>query len=43
MTVTDLFNKYKGTMEYTGIVETIQKWYYGELLNAEDSRALIME
>lgn len=27
--LTELFDKYKGTREYTGIVETIQKWFYG--------------
>ena len=32
MTVTDLFEKYKGTMEYNGVVRDIQVWFYGELL-----------
>ena len=31
-TVTDLFEKYIGTKEYNGIIATIQKWFYGEMM-----------
>ena len=31
-TVTDAFAPYIGTVEYNGIVATIQKWYYGSLV-----------
>ena len=31
-TVTDAFAPYIGTVEYNGIVATIQKWYYGDLV-----------
>ena len=31
-TIVDEFNKYIGTVEYNGIVATIQKWYYGTLV-----------
>lgn len=30
----DLFKAHEGTKEYTGIVETIQRWYYGRLVKA---------
>ena len=33
-TVTDAFEQYKGTKEYDGIVATIQRWYYGDLVKA---------
>lgn len=33
-TLADWFEKYDGTKEYDGIVETIQKWYYGKLVKA---------
>lgn len=31
-TIVDEFNKYIGTVEYNGIVATIQTWYYGTLV-----------
>lgn len=31
-TIVDEFMKYLGTKEYNGIVETIQRWYYGSLV-----------
>lgn len=31
-TIVDEFMKYLGTKEYAGIVETIQRWYYGTLV-----------
>lgn len=31
-TIVDEFSKYIGTVEYNGIVATIQKWYYGSLV-----------
>lgn len=33
-TITDAFAPYVGTKEYDGIVATIQKWFYGDLVKA---------
>lgn len=32
LTLADIISNYIGTKEYDGIVATIQKWYYGELV-----------
>lgn len=34
ITLADLFAEYRGAKEYSGIVEEIQKWYYGSLVKA---------
>ena len=33
-TITDAFEPYIGTVEYNGIVKTIQEWFYGDLVKA---------
>lgn len=33
-TIADFFEQHLGTVEYEGIVETIQTWYYGRLVKA---------
>lgn len=32
LTLADVFEHYQGEKEYTGIVEVIQRWYYGSLV-----------
>lgn len=34
LTVVDVFERYKGTKEYDGVVAVIQKWYYGSMVKA---------
>lgn len=34
-TVADVFEKYRGAREFTGIVAEIQKWYYGSVVKAD--------
>lgn len=34
LTVVDVFEKYRGTREYDGVVAVIQKWYYGSVVKA---------
>lgn len=34
MTIASELGKYRGTMEYDGIVADIQKWYYGKLVKS---------
>lgn len=33
-TVTDVFMHYQGTQEWDGIIQTIQKWFYGSMIKA---------
>ena len=30
--IADMFAEHRGDKEYTGVVKTIQEWYYGRLL-----------
>ncbi len=34
ITLADLFSNFRGAKEYSGIVERIQRWYYGSLVKA---------
>lgn len=34
ITIADVFEKYEGTVEYTGIVKNMQEWFYGSLVKS---------